>query len=625
VTTARDAMSKDFVMVRAAERGAAARAFLERIPARYVVIRADGPPRWRVMLHTTCRKRLVSDGAGGDRTVGELLAEELTEPTPAVDIDGLDPEYALDQVVLDDGGVVGVLPAARAQRGSVSFGVTAGLECFSADAAPEVTRHLQADLPATLAVGAVATLTVSLSSAAPGGGQGATVAAPLGAGILVIVRPQRGLMLEGDDEGTLVVTDPPPAQPLTFPLKAVTVGEGRVKVQAFYKGAELASLRLAVSIEAEAPSDPPRAETTRGAVTFQERAAPDLSIYVFEAEDKLTFHVESADRRYSMKRVGETRLDGGARDYFTAFFNDIERLPMKTPEERAATNLALGQKGCDLFERAFPEDLRALLWESRERPGTLQVMSDEPWIPWEFCRLQGRVGKRMEEGAFLAEAFQVTRWLSGVTAAPTLPLQNLALVVPDDSGLSEAAAEREHVLSLRGPGRAVTPIPATFVEVCAAMRKGTYDAWHFSGHARADTTQRSDKSTLELQGSEKLTPDNVTGVFTNMLLPRPLVFLNACQSARGGLALTGVGGWAQRFLRPQSLDEGASAFIGTYWSVDDNAALRFAKELYARLLAGESIGLAAKYARAAARADDDTSWLAYTVYADPNARVVPPA
>jgi len=618
-------MSQDFVTVRAAEGCAAALAFLERFVARYVVVRVErapgGSPTWRVMLHTSCRKRLAD---AGDRTVAERLAEELAEPTPAVDVDGLDPAYALDQVVLDDGGVVGVLPALFAP--SRSFEAAAGLEAFSGDAAPEVERHLHADLPATLALGAGATLSVSLSSVQRGGAPGAAVTAPLGAEIRVFVRPQRGLMLDcDDDEGTLVVADPQPVQPLLFPLKAVAAGEGRVKVQAFYKGAELASLRLAVSIAAEAPTDPPPAETTRGAVSFQERAAPDLSIYVFEADDRLTFHVESADRSYSMKRLGETRLDGGARDYFTAFFNDIERLPMTTPEERAATHTALGQKGCELFERAFPEDLRALLWESRGRLSSLQVMSDAPWIPWEFCRLQGRVGRRIEEGPFLAEAFQVTRWLSGVTAAPTLTLQNLALVVPDDSGLSEAAREREHVLSLRAVGREVTAITATFVEVCAAMRRGTYDAWHFSGHARADTTQRSDKSTLELQGAERLTPDSVTGVFTNMLIPRPLVFLNACQSARGGLALTGVGGWAQRFLRPQLLDEGASAFIGTYWSVDDAAALRFAKALYARLLAGDTIGLAAKAAREAARADDDTSWLAYTVYADPNARVAPPA
>lgn len=618
-------------MIRAAEPCAAALAFLERIPARFVVIRADGPPggspRWRVVLHATCRKRLAphAGGAARDRTVEEALAERPMEVAPAVDAEGLEGESELDRVVLDDGAVVGVLPAARAHRGPVSFGIPSNLESAAASDAPEVERHLLADLPATVAVGATVMLSVCLSSVAPGGGQGAVVAAPLGAEIRIVVRALPGFMLGSDvDEGTLVVADPQPTQPLTFPLKAVTAGEGRVKVLAYHNGAELALLRLAVSIEAEAPSEPPRAETARGAITFQERAAPDLSIFVFEAADKLTFHVEAADGRYAMKKVGETPLDSGAREYFSTFFNDIERLPMATPEEREATNLTLEQKGCELFNQTFPKDLRELLWESRERLSTLQVMSDAPWIPWEFCRLQGVVDGSPAEGGFFAEAFQVTRWLTGVKTALALPLRHIALVVPDDSGLSEAAQEREYLLSLQALGRKVTPITPTFLEVCAALKTNTYDAWHFSGHARADTTQCSDKSTLDLRGSGRLAPGDVVGRNTTMLVPRPLVFLNACQSARGGRALTGVGGWAQRFLRPQGQGlDGASAFIGTYWSVDDKAALRFARELYARLLAGDAMGAAAKSARAAARVDGDTSWLAYTVYAHPNARVVP--
>ena len=66
--------------------------------------RARAPPGWRAGAPRARvpRPRVPVHGE---------LAEELAEPTPAVDVDGLDPAYALDQVVLDDGGVVGVLPA----------------------------------------------------------------------------------------------------------------------------------------------------------------------------------------------------------------------------------------------------------------------------------------------------------------------------------------------------------------------------------------------------------------------------------------------------------------------------------------------------------------------------------
>ena len=52
--------------------------------------------------------------------------------------------------------------------------------------------------------------------------------------------------------------------------------------------------------------------------------------------------------------------------------------------------------------------------------------------------------------------------------------------------------------------------------------------------------------------------------------------------------LTNIGGWASRFLRAAVDEEhpthGAAAFIGTYWKIDDGAALDFAKAFYAALL-----------------------------------------
>jgi CHAT domain-containing protein len=102
------------------------------------------------------------------------------------------------------------------------------------------------------------------------------------------------------------------------------------------------------------------------------------------------------------------------------------------------------------------------------------------------------------------------------------------------------------------------------------------------------------------------------------LRPGPFVFFNACQSAQGGLTLTGVGGWAQRFIRPSFDRFAAAAFIGSYWSVYDEAAHAFATSLYPRIFAGEPIGEAVKEARRAVRsAADPLTWLAYTVYADP--------
>ena len=124
------------------------------------------------------------------------------------------------------------------------------------------------------------------------------------------------------------------------------------------------------------------------------------------------------------------------------------------------------------------------------------------------------------------------------------------------------------------------------------------------------------QSAISLTGDESFSPEDVSGQAANVGLAHPLVFFNACQVGRGGMALTGIGGWARRFVQV-----GAGAFIGAYWSVYDEAAFAFAKEVYARLLASMPIGEAVKQARIAVRAEGDPTWLAYTVFADPLASV----
>jgi CHAT domain-containing protein len=183
--------------------------------------------------------------------------------------------------------------------------------------------------------------------------------------------------------------------------------------------------------------------------------------------------------------------------------------------------------------------------------------------------------------------------------------------------LPGAVAERDYVLSLADSHRYVTQIPATFTDVVKAFSDGVYDAWHFSGHG-IDEQQDPDRSAILLEGRERYTPIDLSGRSLNLGIPHPLVFLNACQTGRGGFSLTGMGGWASAFV-----NAGAAGFIGTYWSVADTPALNFARELYGRLLSDDRppIGQAVKEARETISASGDPTWLAYTVFADPLATV----
>jgi CHAT domain-containing protein len=160
----------------------------------------------------------------------------------------------------------------------------------------------------------------------------------------------------------------------------------------------------------------------------------------------------------------------------------------------------------------------------------------------------------------------------------------------------------------------VKRIPATYLEVRSALSSGDYDAWHFSGHGGFSETDPN-LSSMVLENKEPLRPEDLTGA-TRLPETKPFVFLNACQIGRGTISLTDIGGWAAQFIKA-----GAGAFVGAYWSIYDEPALKFAKSLYGGLLVGKPIGVAVKDARLEIKKLKDPTWLAYVVFADPLATV----
>lgn len=108
-------------------------------------------------------------------------------------------------------------------------------------------------------------------------------------------------------------------------------------------------------------------------------------------------------------------------------------------------------------------------------------------------------------------------------------------------------------------------------------------------------------------------------VTTRALAPlSPLIFINACRSAGAVPEYTQLLGWAGQFMAA-----GAGAFIGTLWAVPSNSARIFAEAFYDRLKAGRTLGRAVQEARQAIANDTaDPTWLAYSVYGDPEAIVI---
>ncbi len=608
--------SDDFILFHADQLVAQAMAAVRRLRPTGVVVR-----RWRdettvyyyLYLAREFFDRLAQ--AADEQPLVDALVLHEWAATPGLDV-YQDAEGAPSRYVVTDGDrVVGFydvsLPSRRIRRGS-------------GDQTPPgepVSRSLQAEFPEQVALGQTASLLVWLAREPGSQGPALPIAVPVGAALDIVVQAQRGFVLKGSGEGRLVVTDEDETLPLQFKLQAAEIGPGRIRVLCFQGGQPLGAITLSPTVVA-ADQEVGRRSTAEGQSLAPFVAAqPDLTLLIFEHETQgqpaITMRLSALDPALglNLKPFGPIKLRMNPLEYFQHFFQDIEGLRIETANEQAIAARKLALKGAGLYQDLLPEDLRVLLWSLRDRIRTVQVLSDEPWIPWELLKLQGQENGRVVEGPFMCEAFAMTRWFPGIGRRPELRLKQMAVVVPTDSGLAQAQHERAYLLSLAGAQRQVKEVPATYLEVVDALSLGEYDGWHFTGHGQFAAPDPN-RSAIVLEGGQRLCAEDINGVVRNCGLARPLVFLNACQTGREALSLTGVGGWARRFV-----EAGAAGFIGSLWSVYDQAACQFAQTFYDHLLAGKTIGQATQEARAATQPLNDPTWLAYTVFADPLATV----
>lgn len=277
--------------------------------------------------------------------------------------------------------------------------------------------------------------------------------------------------------------------------------------------------------------------------------------------------------------------------------------------------------GQDLYLRLFPETLKAVYRQHRYRIRSLMVLSDEPWIPWELVRPH-----EFEDDDFLCMLFPMARWFAGpVPPAGAIQVERLLCVeaaeVEGYPTLHSARAERERLAASVEEVQGLTGDfldSATHSGLINHLKKGGFDLIHFAGHADYDAGE-PDRSRLVLT-DRPFRATKLTGPLIRRIQEdRSLVFLSACRAAHEGLALTGVGGWPDRWVRLGH----CGALLSPQWAVRDCSAGNFAGTFYRRLREGTSLGEAALDARRRLREANpsDPTYLAYSLYGHPNAIV----
>jgi hypothetical protein len=327
---------------------------------------------------------------------------------------------------------------------------------------------------------------------------------------------------------------------------------------------------------------------------------------------------------YAFQKVGDQPIGTEAtfREMLDQLYRQLKQLQMGYDVDSRHLNPrgvedALTSLGRDLYQRLFPPSLKAEYRKFRESVNTLLLYSDDRWaIPWELVR-------PFEEGLnddFLCARFQLTRWLPDSRRPAEAIVARRAAAV---TGEAEADFGGEVVALRRAwadiPGLEDASLPqATFRQVKEVLERGGVGLFHFEGHGRYDGDQPVE-SGIRLKDQIFRARDLVGPAQLRQQRDRPMVFLNACQVGRQGWWLTGLAGWAASWVRGC----GCGAFLGPHWAVPGRPAARFAEVLYRELQLGRTLGEAAQTARGEVRKEfPDPTWLAYGVYAHPNARLL---
>jgi hypothetical protein len=556
-------------------------------------------------------KRRVTRGGGSSKSGSELVQRGVSRPSPK-------------------GQSKGTRPVTRSGRTSPPPGPRKPSQ-------PKITCYFHAEMDREVVVEHTATIEVQVSREAierVGEHAVAQRKAKVSSDrkLLVQVIPKKNFELE--DEGRQKIDPPGPSAPQTlrFDVRATHLGDGEVWVVAVQDQEPLVTLPLKVKIVAER-----KGRTSRVTAHDHSDEAPRLKKPLHQLLITEQYSGNQLRYRFELLINGELEAYGFSREisenrdeYVERIYEQIETRWISSQTDLRNFFHELRAYGSQLFNELIPLEVQQALWAHRDSIDSIQVYSEEPFIPWELVHVKepGTTGLGLETH-FLGQMGMV-RWHYGVKRPPQalrIRKGKARYVIPSypvPRYVLREAEQEARFLKQRFAATAVAPEPDKVRDLLS--RPGSFDLLHFACHGQADAKNIA-QARLLMQGRmvrreyvEESLSATVVKEYANLGRDQgyaPVVVLNACQVGREGYQLTGTGGFAQAFLAA-----GAGAFIGTLWSVGDSPARTFTETFYKALLDNSTIAAATiKARRAAESSGKDATWLAYVVYGHPHAKL----
>jgi pimeloyl-ACP methyl ester carboxylesterase len=262
--------------------------------------------------------------------------------------------------------------------------------------------------------------------------------------------------------------------------------------------------------------------------------------------------------------------------------------------------------GRTLHAILVPEDFQQ--YYDVNEPLTLILDRNTAWLPWEMACFERPGGN-----GFFGTDLQVTRQFRTLLSStpgivPRDESQLRVLVIADPAQEPElqlrgARKEGEQIVQLlnnisHACGRTIEVVQRIGssecdpVEILTLLLSEEFDVVHYAGHGIFDDQKPSHGGWIfgfEKGATDKFQTLSAREIFRTRHIPR-LVFSNACFSSvvNRGKAFSAeetnrrLAGLAEAFF-----ERGVQDYIGAGWPVQDDLAIRFATEFYARALTGK--------------------------------------
>jgi hypothetical protein len=413
------------------------------------------------------------------------------------------------------------------------------------------------------------------------------------------------------------------SESIVFYLTPNSVGNKTIRLKFYqdenYNGEILVDMTV---IDSEEEYETYTRAKTRGkmgvSVKKEDTKCEDLRIEVEIEDNYLEYKVTSRKLNMLRKKYRCSEQLKDPKSFMDKIEGELSNISAATYTNNRKLEMAkdkIEAIGMNLYKRLFPDELKRILWENKDKIKSIFIVSDEVWIPWEIIKPYETTKSGTTKEDFWCVKYVMGRWSSQYFPETSIRVKFGSVIACDKNEklprVNDEKKSIEKIIENRGID--LISREPRYNEIIDLLSDKEINLLHFACDAVYDKNSSDDSYLCLADGKLKAREVSVR----NLKKGKPVVFVNACESSITGYAVTGMGGFSKAFV-----DIGSLAFIGTMWQVPDGYALKFSEFFYKNLFEENlSIGEALKKTRADLKELTNPIWLAYSLYGHPLAKV----